>query len=76
MRSTVLGVQLGVCVASKVDDVEHLVLADRLGYADLWIADSQLLWSDCYVTMALAALHTQRIRIGTGVAVAGTRTAR
>ncbi len=74
MGSTVLGVQLGVCVASKVDDVEHLVLADQLGYADLWIADSQLLWSDCYVTMALAALRTQRIRIGTGVAVAGTRT--
>lgn len=62
-----------MCVASKVDDIEHLVLADQLGYADLWIADSQLLWSDCYVTMALAALRTERIRIGTGVAVAGTR---
>ncbi|MGI9029385.1 MAG: LLM class flavin-dependent oxidoreductase [Ilumatobacteraceae bacterium] len=66
--------QLGVCVASKVDDVEHFRLAEQLGYADLWIADSQLLWSDCYVTMALAALNTERIRIGTGVAVAGTRT--
>jgi 5,10-methylenetetrahydromethanopterin reductase len=74
MRSTVPRVQLGVCVASKVDDIGHLVLADQLGYADLWIADSQLLWSDCYVTMALAALNTTRIRIGTGVAVAGTRT--
>ena len=66
--------RLGVCVASKVDDIEHLVLADRLGYDDLWCADSQMLWSDCYVTMALAAVRTSRIRIGTGVAVAGTRT--
>lgn len=65
--------QLGVCVASKVDDIDHLVLADQLGYADLWIADSQMLWSDCYVAMTLAALRTARIRIGTGVAVAGTR---
>ena len=33
-----------------------------------------MLWSDCYATMALAASRTSRIKIGTGVAVAGTRT--
>src|SRR5206468_3542996 len=33
------------------------------------------IWSDCYATLALAAWHTSRIRLGTGVAVAGTRLA-
>jgi 5,10-methylenetetrahydromethanopterin reductase len=65
----------GVCIASKIDDIDHGVLADQLGYCDLWVADSQLLWSDCYATMALLADRTKRIRIGTGVAVAGTRAA-
>jgi alkanesulfonate monooxygenase SsuD/methylene tetrahydromethanopterin reductase-like flavin-dependent oxidoreductase (luciferase family) len=32
-----------------------------------------MLWSDCYATMALIAERTERIRLGTGVAVAGTR---
>ena len=64
---------LGVCFASKVDDIDHAVLAEQLGYSHLWFADSQMLWSDCYATMALAASRTERIRIGTGVAVAGTR---
>ena len=64
---------LGVCVASAIDDIEYAVLAEELGYSHLWFADSQLLWSDCYATMALAATRTSRIKIGTGVAVAGTR---
>lgn len=63
----------GVCVASKIDDLDHVVLAERLGYSHAWFADSQLLWSDCYAAMALAAARTERIQIGTGVAVAGTR---
>jgi 5,10-methylenetetrahydromethanopterin reductase len=66
---------IGVCIASKIDDIDHGVLAEQLGYCDLWVADSQLLWSDCYATMALLADRTDRIRIGTGVAVAGTRAA-
>ena len=65
---------LGVCVASSIDDIEYAVLAEELGYSHLWFADSQMLWSDCYATMALAASRTSRIKIGTGVAVAGTRT--
>lgn len=68
-------VELGVCWASKVDDLDYVVLAEELGYTHLWAADSQMLWSDCYAAMALAAVRTSRIRIGTGVAVAGTRPA-
>jgi alkanesulfonate monooxygenase SsuD/methylene tetrahydromethanopterin reductase-like flavin-dependent oxidoreductase (luciferase family) len=34
-----------------------------------------MIWSDCYATLALAAHHTSRIKLGTGVAIAGTRSA-
>lgn len=64
-----------MCVASKVDDVDHVVLAEELGFAAAWIADSQMLWSDPYAMLALAAVRTKRIRLGTGVAVAATRSA-
>jgi 5,10-methylenetetrahydromethanopterin reductase len=65
--------QLGVCLASQITDLDYAVLAEELGFDDLWFADSQMIWSDVYATMALAAARTSRIRIGTGVAVAGTR---
>ncbi len=64
-----------MCMAAKVDDLAYVDLIEELGYADLWVADSQMLWSDCYAVMALAAERTTRLRIGTGVAVAGTRPA-
>jgi alkanesulfonate monooxygenase SsuD/methylene tetrahydromethanopterin reductase-like flavin-dependent oxidoreductase (luciferase family) len=67
--------EFGVCWAAKVDDLAYVDLIEALGYTDLWVADSQMLWSDCYAAMALAAARTTRLRIGTGVAVAGTRPA-
>ena len=41
----------------------------ELGYDMAWVPDSQMIWSDCYATMALAAVNTKRIHIGTGVAI-------
>jgi 5,10-methylenetetrahydromethanopterin reductase len=67
--------EIGVCVASDISDIDYAVLAEDLGYASLWFADSQMIWSDVFATMALAADRTSTIRIGTGVAVAGTRPA-
>jgi alkanesulfonate monooxygenase SsuD/methylene tetrahydromethanopterin reductase-like flavin-dependent oxidoreductase (luciferase family) len=67
--------ELGICVASKIDDVDHVVRAEALGFTHAWLADSQMLWSDVYATLALAAVRTSTIRLGTGVAVAGTRPA-
>jgi 5,10-methylenetetrahydromethanopterin reductase len=66
---------IGVCVASHIGDVDYVVTAEALGYSHAWLADSQMLWSDCYATLALAAYRTSRIRLGTGVAVSGTRPA-
>lgn len=67
--------ELGVCVASHIADIDYVVRAEELGYTHAWLADSQMIWSDCYATLALAADRTHRIRIGTGVAVTGTRPA-
>jgi len=66
---------IGICVASKVDDIDYVVEAERLGFSHAWFADSQMIWSDVYAAMALAAVRTSTIRIGTGVAVAATRPA-
>lgn len=67
--------ELGICMASKIDDIDYVVRAEELGYTHAWLADSQMLWSDPYATLALAAVRTERIRLGTGVAVAATRPA-
>lgn len=67
--------KIGVCVASHVGDIDYIVQAEELSYAAAWCADSQMLWSDCYATLALAASRTQRIHLGTGVAISGTRPA-
>jgi 5,10-methylenetetrahydromethanopterin reductase len=65
--------ELGICVASRPDDLDYVVEAERLGFTHCWMADSQMIWSDVYAMLALAATRTTTMRIGTGVAVAGTR---
>ena len=66
---------IGVCVASRVKDIDYVVLAERLGFSHAWMADSQMLWSDVFASLALAADRTDTINVGTGVAVSGTRPA-
>lgn len=65
----------GVCVASRVTDIDYIVRSEELGFSHAWCADSQMLWSDCYATLALAAVNTNTINLGTGVAITGTRSA-
>ncbi|MFT4797569.1 MAG: alkanesulfonate monooxygenase SsuD [Candidatus Azotimanducaceae bacterium] len=64
---------LGICVASHIKDIDYVVHAESLGYSHAWMADSQMIWSDCYATLALAASKTSHIQLGTGVAITGTR---
>ncbi len=66
---------LGICFASKIDDIDYIVRAEELGYTHAWIADSHMIWSDPYATLALVADRTSTIQVGTGVTVAATRTA-
>ena len=51
----------------------HAVLAEQMGFDQVWMVDSQLIASDIFVCMALAAQHTERIRLGTGITVVDTR---
>ncbi len=67
--------EFSLTVATKIDDWQLIKYAEDLGYDRAWIPDSQMIWSDCYATMALAAHNTSRIKLGTGVAIPGTRLA-
>ena len=39
---------IGVCIASHIQDVDYAVAAEAQGFSHAWFADSQMLWSDCY----------------------------
>jgi len=67
--------EFGICVASRPSDIGYVRLAEQLGYSHMWAADSQMIWSDVYAFMALAATATTTMKLGTGVAVAPTRPA-
>ncbi len=67
--------EFGICVASRPSDLDHVVRAEALGFTHCWMADSQMIWSDVYAMLALAADRTTTMRIGTGVAVAPIRPA-
>jgi alkanesulfonate monooxygenase SsuD/methylene tetrahydromethanopterin reductase-like flavin-dependent oxidoreductase (luciferase family) len=67
--------KFGAMVATRISDWQLLQFAEELGYDNGWVPDSQMIWSDCYAVLALAAANTSRIRLGTGVAIAGTRIA-
>jgi len=67
-------VDFGIMTQAKVDDVGLARFAEQLGYAAYVVMDSQLIWSDPYACLALAADRTTAIEIGT-IAVIGTRLA-
>lgn len=54
---------------------KHAVLAEQMGFDNAWFVDSQLIASDVYACMTLAAEHTDRITLGTAVTVVDTRIA-
>jgi alkanesulfonate monooxygenase SsuD/methylene tetrahydromethanopterin reductase-like flavin-dependent oxidoreductase (luciferase family) len=67
--------KFGVTVVPRISDWKLFVDLEAMGYDAAWAADSQMLYSDAYATLALAAVNTSRIRLGTGVSVAGVRLA-
>ncbi len=62
-------------VQTRITDWHIIKELENLGYDAAWVPDTQMMWSDCYATMALAAQNTSKISIGTGVAITGTRIA-
>src|SRR5260370_25264956 len=67
--------EFGIGIDTHVDKWDLARYGEELGYDCCWVPDSQILWSDCSATLALAAANTKRIKLGTGVAIAGTRIA-
>ncbi len=65
--------QFGICVMANIDEIGFFNHAETLGYDAVWVADSQMLFSDCYAVLTLAAQQTSRIRLGPGTAICGTR---
>lgn len=67
--------RFGAMVVPSVSDWRMYQELEEMGYDSAWAPDSQMIYSDCYAVLALAAANTSRIRLGTGVAIAPTRLA-
>ncbi len=65
----------GVAIAPGVDAWKVVERAERLGFTHAWFYDTQMLCADVFVAMALAAAHTAKIVLGTGVLVPSNRIA-
>ena len=67
-----IGVRIPPC--GPIDRVaDSIVLAETLGFDSAWLPDSQLIWRDTWMALALAAVRTSRIRLGPGVSNVVTR---
>ena len=62
-------------VHAKIDEIGYITHAENLGYSHCWVTDSQMIRSNCWAVLALAAQQTRRMRLGTGVNVPGLRLA-
>ena len=61
--------RFGICVMANIDEIGFFNHAEALGYDSVWVTDSQMLFSDCYAVLALAARQTTRLRLGPGAAI-------
>jgi len=55
------------------DTVEHIRAAEALGYRRAWLNDSPALYRDVWMTLAVAAEHTDHIGLGVSVVVPSLR---
>ena len=46
---------------TSISDWELAVFAETLGYDSVWFGDSQMIWSDVYACLAVAATRWKRI---------------
>ncbi|WP_019877879.1 LLM class flavin-dependent oxidoreductase [Sporichthya polymorpha] len=59
--------------APAADTPDHIALAEQLGFHRAWCYDSPAVFSDVWMTLALAAQRTSRIGLAPGVLVPHTR---
>jgi len=65
--------EFGISYPARPDAWKDLVVAEDHGFTQAWFYDSQMLYSDVYVCMAMAAERTKRIKLATGVAIPSNR---
>ena len=65
----------GIALASNLDAWKTVKRAEELGLSHAWFYDTQMLSPDIFAVMALAAEHTAKIKLGTGVIVPTNRIA-
>ncbi|MDA1074294.1 MAG: LLM class flavin-dependent oxidoreductase [Proteobacteria bacterium] len=63
----------GVAVATTTQSWKVVKRAEELGFSHAWFYDTQLLNPDVFMGMTMAAMHTDRIRLGTGVLIPSNR---
>jgi len=51
--------EFGVCIPNKIDETGIAAYAENLGYSHAWITDTQMIYSDCWATLALVAQQTR-----------------
>ena len=62
-------------MCTRIDDTGFVGESERLGYQFCWAPDSPMLYSNPWALLAALTQSTQHMRLGTGVAVPGLRTA-
>jgi 5,10-methylenetetrahydromethanopterin reductase len=67
--------QFGIAFPPYVDAWRDAEIAEANGFTHAWFYDSQLLYSDVWASMALAAEHTRSMILGTLVAIPTNRIA-
>jgi 5,10-methylenetetrahydromethanopterin reductase len=67
--------EFGIALFSNVDAWKTVKRAEELGFSHAWFYDSQLLAPDVFISMALAAEHTSKIKLATGVVIPSNRIA-
>lgn len=65
----------GIVFPSYPEAWKDALLAEQHGFSHAWFEDSQMIYGDVYVSMALAAEHTSRIKLGTLVSIPSNRIA-
>lgn len=65
--------EFGIAYAARPDAWKDAIIAEDNGFTHCWFYDSQMIYSDVYVCMALAAERTKKIKLATGVAIPSNR---
>src|SRR5712664_705059 len=65
--------EFGISYPARPDAWKELAIAEDHGFTHAWFYDSQMIYSDVYACMALAAEHTKTIKLPTGVAIPSNR---